>query len=223
MTTPTPEALTAAELDALIDQSQCITYYTSSDEAERLIKKLAVALAALREQVAAKDADIAAIRELMNVYNLGGWTDAIAPMKRALAAEADNAALREQVEAFRREQIARSKIDPVTRLHNLCDHLADQRRESPFTAESLELADASYKELCADNAALRQEWHTVDGDFPRPHARYFVRRENEIFTATPCYGMHEPWWVPRLLGKESEPITMLVTDKYAAMRDGKKS
>ena len=148
--------MTDAELDALIDQSQCITYYTSSDEAERLIKKLAVALAALREQVAAKDADIAAIRELMNVYNLGGWTDAIAPMKRALAAEADNAALREQVEAFRREQIARSKIDPVTRLHNLCDHLADQRRESPFTAESLELADASYKELCADNAALRQ-------------------------------------------------------------------
>lgn len=74
---------------------------------------------------------------------------------------AENAALREQVEAFRREQIARSKIDPVTRLHNLCDHLAEQRRESPFTAESLELADASYKELCADNAALRRERDAV--------------------------------------------------------------
>jgi hypothetical protein len=30
-----------------------------------------------------------ALRELMNVYNLGGWTDAVAPMERALAAEAE--------------------------------------------------------------------------------------------------------------------------------------
>jgi hypothetical protein len=33
-------------------------------------------------------AENAALRELMNVYNLGGWTDALGPMKRALAAEA---------------------------------------------------------------------------------------------------------------------------------------
>ena len=43
-------------------------------------------------EAAGKDAreaenDAAAVRELLNVYNLGGWTDAIAPMKRALAAE----------------------------------------------------------------------------------------------------------------------------------------
>lgn len=33
-------------------------------------------------------ADAAAVRELMNAYNLGGWTDAVEPMKRALRAEA---------------------------------------------------------------------------------------------------------------------------------------
>lgn len=32
--------------------------------------------------------ELAAVRELMNCYNLGGWTDANAAMKRALAAEA---------------------------------------------------------------------------------------------------------------------------------------
>lgn len=37
----------------------------------------------------------AAIRELMNTYNLGGWTDAIGPMKRALEAEAKLQAVRE--------------------------------------------------------------------------------------------------------------------------------
>lgn len=35
--------------------------------------------------------ELAAVRELMNVYNLGGWTDAVEPMKRALAAEAREA------------------------------------------------------------------------------------------------------------------------------------
>lgn len=36
------------------------------------------------------------IRELMNVYNLGGWTDAIAPMQRALKAEAEVDRLRQK-------------------------------------------------------------------------------------------------------------------------------
>lgn len=33
-------------------------------------------------------ADAAAVRCLMNSYNLGGWTDALGPMERALVAEA---------------------------------------------------------------------------------------------------------------------------------------
>jgi hypothetical protein len=40
-------------------------------------------------ELAKVKADEAAIRELMNVYNLGGWTDALEPMKRALKAEAE--------------------------------------------------------------------------------------------------------------------------------------
>ena len=43
------------------------------------------------------DAELEAITELMNIYNLGGWTDAIAPMKRALKAEADLEASRVRV------------------------------------------------------------------------------------------------------------------------------
>jgi multidrug resistance efflux pump len=38
----------------------------------------------LTTKLAASEAELAAVRELMNVYNLGGWTDAIGPMKRAL-------------------------------------------------------------------------------------------------------------------------------------------
>lgn len=41
----------------------------------------------LRSALSAARKETDAIRELMNVYNLGGWTDAIGPMKRALAAE----------------------------------------------------------------------------------------------------------------------------------------
>jgi hypothetical protein len=42
-------------------------------------------------------AENAAIRELMSAYNLGGWTDALEPMKRALAAERDARELRERL------------------------------------------------------------------------------------------------------------------------------
>lgn len=41
----------------------------------------------LQRRLAEAQRDAAAVRELMNVYNLGGWTDAVGPMKRALAAE----------------------------------------------------------------------------------------------------------------------------------------
>jgi hypothetical protein len=44
-------------------------------------------------------AELAAVRELMNCYNLGGWTDALAPMQRALKAEAELA--RAEVDARR--------------------------------------------------------------------------------------------------------------------------
>lgn len=40
------------------------------------------------------EAERDAVRELMNVYNLGGWTDALGPMQRALKAEAELASVR---------------------------------------------------------------------------------------------------------------------------------
>jgi hypothetical protein len=41
------------------------------------------------DRIEALEAELAATRELMNVYNLGGWTDALGPMQRALKAEAE--------------------------------------------------------------------------------------------------------------------------------------
>lgn len=48
----------------------------------------------LRRSYDALAAELEAVRELMNVYNLGGWTDALGPMKRALAAESALAAMK---------------------------------------------------------------------------------------------------------------------------------
>ena len=41
------------------------------------------------EEIDRLNAELAAIRALMNCYNIGGWTDAIEPMKRAETAEAE--------------------------------------------------------------------------------------------------------------------------------------
>lgn len=49
-------------------------------------------------RVASLQAEVEALRELMNVYNLGGWTDAVEPMKRALQAERDLAEARQDAE-----------------------------------------------------------------------------------------------------------------------------
>lgn len=66
-------------------------------------------------------------------------------------------AAREENERLKREHLARSKIDPVTRLHNLCDHLAEHRRESPYDEKSWELQDAAYLEKCKELAAAVAE------------------------------------------------------------------
>ena len=71
-----------------------------------------------------------------------------AAMDRAERVEAEVARLT-------KERAARNAIDPVTRLHNLCDHLAEHRAESPYNAEALELADADVRRYQAENAKLR--------------------------------------------------------------------
>ena len=52
--------------------------------------------------------------------------------------------------------------------------------------------------------------------YPKAHAKYVVRREDALFMATPCYGMHEPWWVVRIMGEkyEADPEPMLETDEW---------
>jgi uncharacterized coiled-coil DUF342 family protein len=62
-----------------------------------LNSKLSEELRTANTQLAEKDREIAAIRELMNCYNVGGWTDSTEPMKRALQAEAELAELRERL------------------------------------------------------------------------------------------------------------------------------
>jgi len=54
----------------------------------------------------------------------------------------------------------------------------------------------------------------VEGQYPPPHAKYLVQRGHWMFVATPCYGMHNPWWVPMTYNGETEPIKIEPTDKW---------
>jgi len=58
-------------------------------------------------------------------------------------------------------------------------------------------------------------WTFIADAQPRPHAKYLVRRNGNVHTVTPCYGLHPPWWVPTAIdGLEYEPVTMLDTDEW---------
>ena len=59
------------------------------------------------------------------------------------ALEAENAAMRAERER-------RNKVDPITRLHNLCDGLQYEKGESPYCAKA-------WDELTAENDRLRAE------------------------------------------------------------------
>lgn len=51
--------------------------------------------------------------------------------------------------------------------------------------------------LLAERDAAAEEWTKAADRHPAPHARYEVRRADlGTFVATPCYGLHAPWWVP---------------------------
>jgi hypothetical protein len=92
---------------------------------------------ALKSRAVAAEADAAAVRALMNCYNLGGWTDALEPMKRALAAEAQTVELREKLEAYSEQQ----ERDPAGNIMayrcGLCDAGAIPGEAVPHTAECL--------------------------------------------------------------------------------------
>lgn len=59
-------------------------------------------------------------------------------------------------------------------------------------------------------------WILVAQQQPAPHQRYMVRRAGLIHTATPCYGMHEPWWVQKGFrnGEEYQPADMKPSDEW---------
>jgi hypothetical protein len=58
-------------------------------------------------------------------------------------------------------------------------------------------------------------WTKVSEAQPKPHAKYLVRRGGYTHTATPCYSMHAPWWVPMAInGDEYDPVKMLDDDEW---------
>lgn len=71
------------------------------------------------------------------------------------ALRAENERQAREIAEHKRDREARNKIDPVTRLHNLCDGLAEHRRESPYDEESWRLADESYQKKCKELTALQ--------------------------------------------------------------------
>jgi hypothetical protein len=63
----------------------------------------------------------------------------------------------------------------------------------------------------------------VSREHPLPHAKYVVLRSGKVFTATPCYGMHKPWWVVRLMPEtwpnEAEPVPFEDDDLWCELSD----
>jgi len=64
---------------------------------------------------------------------------------------------------------------------------------------------------------------------PAPHAKYLVCREGKLFTATPCYGMHTPWWVSGIMTNEdggqhgeATPCRMRDSDEWMDLELGLK-
>lgn len=64
--------------------------------------------------------------------------------------------------------------------------------------------------------------------YPPPHAKYLVSRDGWYFVATPCYGMHSPWWVSAVCAGsietspttcEAAPVPMLDTDKWVPLTE----
>lgn len=52
------------------------------------------------------------------------------------------------------------------------------------------------------------QWTVVKDQHPRAHQKYIVKRNGFQHTATPCYGMHMPWWVVMTMQGEVEPVDM---------------
>lgn len=63
----------------------------------------------------------------------------------------------------------------------------------------------------------------VKDKHPPPHATYLVEKNNYYFVATPCYGMHSPWWIPMTHDKELDPIQILEIDAWISLEEIKQN
>lgn len=58
---------------------------------------------------------------------------------------------------------------------------------------------------------------------PTRHARHLVKRGGLLFTATPCYGLHAPWWVVRTMSEswpnEADPVPMRDDDEWMPIEE----
>jgi len=71
------------------------------------------------------------------------------------------------------------------------------------------------------NRTLRTMTKIKDEHPPRG-LKCFVRRDGEYFTATPCYGMHEPWWVVTIMSpSNADPQAMLDSDEWMPLEEVK--
>lgn len=83
--------------------------------------------------------------------------------------------------------------------------------------------DVALAAVAAPAPAGDVTWQSVKDAHPEPHARYVVKRDGLIFTATPCYGMHAPWWVVRTMAdhhpNEAAPEPMRDSDEWLPIED----
>lgn len=67
-----------------------------------------------------------------------------------------------------------------------------------------------------------EQWTIASERHPKPHARYLVQRAGAMFVATPCYGLHAPWWVAMTARGEVPPEPIEPTDQWRELPDAPK-
>ena len=61
---------------------------------------------------------------------------------------------------------------------------------------------------------VNMEWIKISEKYPPAHDLYVVSRDDHEYLATPCYGMHHPWWVVKVMDGDAEPVPMKDDDYW---------
>lgn len=131
----------------------------------------------------------------------------------------DQAEFLREAQAQLANVIERGDIEAVRWMARAAESYHDQQEscaDSMGVPESAEYHRKRREEITAllSPSATASAWTLASVKHPAPHARYIVRREGVIYTATPCYGMHAPWWVIRTMQGEAEPVRIEPTDEW---------